>query len=130
MQRHDVLGVGGGLAGAHAARAAHLAGADVAIVSKLSPLRSHSVAAAGGINAALAEGGTWGGHAFATIKGSDYLADQDSVEILTREAPNTIVQMDHLGTPFSRDEQGKLFNRPFGGLRHARGALGSDPCGV
>ena len=67
MQKHDVLVVGGGLAGAHAARAAHLAGADVAIVSKLSPLRSHSVAAAGGINAALAEGDTWEGHAFDTI---------------------------------------------------------------
>src|SRR3990172_3536613 len=130
MQRHDVLIVGGGLAGAHAARTAHLAGADVAIVSKLSPLRSHSVAAAGGINAALAEGDTWEGHAFDTIKGSDYLADQDSVEILTRAAPDAIVEMDHLGTPFSRDEQGKLFNRPFGGMRQARAYFAGDRTGL
>ena len=130
MQKHDVLVVGGGLAGASAARAAHLAGADVAIVSKLSPLRSHSVAAAGGINAALAEGDTWEGHAFDTIKGSDYLADQDSVEILTREAPGAIVEMDHLGTPFSRDEQGKLFNRPFGGMRQARAFFAGDRTGL
>ncbi len=130
MQKHDVLVVGGGLAGAHAARAAHLAGADVAIVSKLSPLRSHSVAAAGGINAALAEGDTWEGHAFDTIKGSDFLADQDSVEVLTREAPNVIVEMDHLGTPFSRDENGKLFNRPFGGMRQARAFFAGDRTGL
>src|SRR2546427_4834152 len=130
MQKHDVLILGGGLAGASAARAAHLAGADVAIVSKLSPLRSHSVAAAGGINAALAEGDTWEGHAFDTIKGSDYLADQDSVEILTREAPNAIVEMDHLGTPFSRDENGKLFNRPFGGMRQARAYFAGDRTGL
>ncbi|HEV8595542.1 MAG TPA: FAD-binding protein [Thermoplasmata archaeon] len=130
MQKHDVLVIGGGLAGAHAARAAHLAGADVAIVSKLSPLRSHSVAAAGGINAALAEGDTWEGHAFDTIKGSDFLADQDSVEILTRAAPNVIVEMDHLGTPFSRDENGKLFNRPFGGMRQARAFFAGDRTGL
>src|SRR5437867_1079158 len=130
MHKHDVLILGGGLAGASAARAAHLAGVDVAIVSKLSPLRSHTVAAAGGINAALAEGDTWEGHAFDTIKGSDYLADQDAVEILTREAPNVIVQMDHLGTPFSRDEQGKLFNRPFGGMRQARAYFAGDRTGL
>src|SRR3990172_3667092 len=130
MQRHDVLIVGGGLAGAHAARTAHLAGADVAIVSKLSPLRSHSVAAAGGINAALAEGDTGEGHAFDTIKGSDYLADPDSVEILTRAAPDAIVEMDHLGTPFSRDDQGKLFNRPFGGMRQARAYFAGDRTGL
>jgi len=130
MRKHDVLIVGGGLAGAHAARAAHLAGADVAIVSKLSPLRSHSVAAAGGINAALAEGDSWEGHAFDTIKGSDYLADQDSVEILCREAPNAIVEMDHLGTPFSRDEHGKLFNRPFGGMGQARAYFAGDRTGL
>ena len=130
MHKHDVLIVGGGLAGAHAARAAHLAGADVAIVSKLSPLRSHSVAAAGGINAALGEGDTWEGHAFDTIKGSDFLADQDAVEILTRAAPDAIVQMDHLGTPFSRDEHGKLFNRPFGGMRQARAYFAGDRTGL
>ena len=113
-----------------AARAASAAGADVAVVSKLHPLRSHSVAAAGGINAALAEGDTWEGHAFDTVKGSDYLADQDSVEILTRAAPNAIVEMDHLGTPFSRDEQGKLFNRPFGGMRQARAYFAGDRTGL
>src|SRR3989475_6669573 len=130
MKRHDVLILGGGLAGASAARVAHQAGADVAIVSKLSPLRSHTVAAAGGINAALAAGDTWEGHAFDTIKGSDYLADQDAVEILTRGAPNAIVEMDHLGTPFSRDENGKLFNRPFSGMRQARAYFAGDRTGL
>ena len=130
MKRHDVLILGGGLAGASAARVAHQAGADVAIVSKLSPLRSHTVAAAGGINAALAAGDTWEGHAFDTIKGSDFLADQDSVEILCREAPNLIVEMDHLGTPFSRDESGTLFNRPFGGMRQARAFFAGDRTGL
>ncbi len=130
MERHDVLVVGGGLAGAMAARAAAAAGADVGVVSKLHPLRSHTVAAAGGINAALAEGDSWEGHAFDTIKGSDYLADQDSVELLCREAPNTIIEMDHLGTPFSRDEQGKLFHRPFGGHGLPRAFFAGDRTGL
>ncbi len=130
MERHDVLVVGGGLAGAMAARGAAAAGADVAIVSKLHPLRSHTVAAAGGINAALAEGDSWEGHAFDTVKGSDYLADQDSVEILCREAPNVIVEMDHLGTPFSRDDEGKLFHRPFGGHGMPRAFFAGDRTGL
>ncbi|MBI4415365.1 MAG: FAD-binding protein, partial [Euryarchaeota archaeon] len=113
-----------------AARAAAAAGADVGVVSKLHPLRSHTVAAAGGINAALAEGDSWEGHAFDTIKGSDYLADQDSVELLCREAPNTIIEMDHLGTPFSRDEQGKLFHRPFGGHGLPRAFFAGDRTGL
>ena len=130
MRKHEVLIVGGGLAGASAARAAHLAGADVAIVSKLSPLRSHTVAAAGGINAALGEGDTWESHAFDTIKGSDYLADQDSVEILCRDAPQAVVDMDHLGTPFSRDEKGHLHNRPFGGHGLPRAYFAGDRTGL
>ena len=130
MQRHDVLVLGGGLAGAMAARAAHLAGADVAVVSKLSPLRSHTVAAAGGVNAALAEGDSWQGHAFDTIKGSDYLADQDAVSTLCQEAPNAVVMMDHLGTPFSRDEQGHLFHRPFGGHGLPRAYFAGDRTGL
>ena len=130
MQKHEVLIVGGGLAGAMAARSAHLAGADVAIVSKLSPLRSHTVAAAGGINAALAEGDSWEGHAFDTIKGSDYLADQDGVEVLCRAAPEVVVMMDHLGTPFSRDEAGHLFHRPFGGHGMPRAYFAGDRTGL
>ena len=130
MNRYDVLVLGGGLAGAMAARAAAAAGADVAVVSKLHPLRSHTVAAAGGINAALAEGDSWEGHAFDTIKGSDYLADQDSVEIVCREAAAAVVEMDHLGTPFSRDETGKLFNRPFGGHGLPRAYFAGDRTGL
>src|SRR3972149_3456340 len=112
MNRYDVLVLGGGLAGAMAARAPPAAGADVAVVSKLHPLRSHTVAAAGGINAALAEGDSWEGHAFDTIKGSDYLADQDSVEIVCREAAAAVGEMDPLGTPVSRAGPGARSQRP------------------
>ena len=84
---HDVLIIGAGLAGQRAALSAAEAGASVAIVSKVHPVRSHSVAAAGGINAALNPEDTWESHAFDTVKGSDYLGDQDAIEIMSREAP-------------------------------------------
>ena len=87
MPSHDVLIIGAGLAGQRAALAAAQAGATVAIVSKVHPVRSHSVAAAGGINAALNPEDTWESHAFDTVKGSDYLGDQDAIEIMCREAP-------------------------------------------
>src|SRR3972149_4199386 len=130
MNRYDVLVLGGGRGGAVAARAASAAGADVAVVSKLHPLRSHTVAAAGGINAALAEGDSWEGHAFDTIKGSDYLADQDSVEIVCREAAAAVVEMDRLGPPFWREEARKLFNRPFGGHGLPRAYFAGDRTGL
>ena len=87
MPAHDVLIIGAGLAGQRAALAAADAGATVAIMSKVHPVRSHSNAAAGGINAALNPEDSWESHAYDTVKGSDYLGDQDAIEIMCREAP-------------------------------------------
>lgn len=117
---HDVLVLGAGLAGMRAALEAARNGADVAIVTKVHPLRSHSNAAQGGINAAIGEGDTWESHAFDTIKGSDYLADQDAVEVMCREAPADVIEFEHMGVIFYRDETGKLGTRAFGGASQAR----------
>jgi succinate dehydrogenase / fumarate reductase flavoprotein subunit len=115
-----VLIIGAGLAGQRAALAAAEAGASVAIISKVHPVRSHSVAAAGGINAALNPEDTWESHAFDTVKGSDYLGDQDAIEIMCREAPDEILYLEHLGVTFHRDEGGHLGTRAFGGASQAR----------
>jgi succinate dehydrogenase / fumarate reductase flavoprotein subunit len=96
--------IGAGLAGQRAALAAAQSGATVAIISKVHPVRSHSVAAAGGINAALNPEDTWESHAYDTIKGSDYLGDQDAIEIMCREAPDEILWLEHAGVTFYRDE--------------------------
>src|SRR5437762_5736803 len=120
MPQHDVLVIGAGLAGQRAALAAAEAGVSVGIVSKVHPVRSHSNAAQGGINAALDPDDTWESHAFDTIKGSDYLADQDAVEIMTREAPQEVLHLEHLGVTFHRNEEGRLGTRAFGGASHAR----------
>ena len=130
MPKHDVVVIGGGLAGASAALEARARGADVAIVTKLHPARSHSVAAMGGINAALEEGDSWEGHAFDTVKGSDYLADQDGAEIMCKLAKETVLRLDHWGTPFSRDEQGKMAHRPFGGMGMPRAYFAGDRTGL
>jgi succinate dehydrogenase / fumarate reductase, flavoprotein subunit len=103
-----------------AALEAARAGANVAIVTKVHPVRSHSNAAQGGINAALGEGDSWQSHAFDTVKGSDYLADQDAVEIMCREAPADVVEFEHLGVIFYRGPDGKLGTRAFGGASQAR----------
>jgi succinate dehydrogenase / fumarate reductase flavoprotein subunit len=120
MPRHDVLVIGAGLAGQRAALAAAEQGVSVGIVSKVHPVRSHSNAAQGGINAALGEGDTWESHAFDTIKGSDYLGDQDAITIMTQEAPEEILHLEHLGVPFHRNEEGELGTRAFGGASQAR----------
>jgi succinate dehydrogenase / fumarate reductase flavoprotein subunit len=117
---HDVLIIGAGLAGQRAALAAAQSGASVAIVSKVHPVRSHSVAAAGGINAALNPEDTWESHAFDTVKGSDYLGDQDAIEIMCREAPGEILWLEHAGVTFHRNETGHLGTRAFGGASAAR----------
>src|SRR5262245_31155307 len=103
---HDVLVIGAGCAGMRAAIEAHDAGADVGVVSKLHPTRSHSGSAEGGINAALGNSkeDSPETHAFDTVKGSDFLADQDAVEIFAREAPGDIVQLEHWGAMFTRAE--------------------------
>jgi succinate dehydrogenase / fumarate reductase flavoprotein subunit len=121
MFEHDVLVIGAGLAGMRAALAARENGVDVAVISKVHPVRSHSNAAQGGINAALTErGDSWEDHGFDTVKGSDYLGDQDAIEIMCREAGREVIAMEHMGAIFSRDEDGQLGARAFGGQRQAR----------
>jgi succinate dehydrogenase / fumarate reductase flavoprotein subunit len=120
MPAHDVLIIGAGLAGQRAALAAARAGATVAIMSKVHPVRSHSNAAAGGINAALNPDDSWESHAFDTVKGSDYLGDQDAIEIMCREAPDEVLWLEHQGVTFHRNEQGLLGTRAFGGASAAR----------
>ncbi len=117
---HDVIVVGGGGAGLRAAIAAHEAGADTAIVTKLHPVRSHTGAAEGGINAALRDGDSWELHADDTMKGSDYLGDAPAIETLARDAPENVIQLEHWGMPFSRDDDGRVSQRPFGGLSFPR----------
>jgi succinate dehydrogenase / fumarate reductase, flavoprotein subunit len=128
---HDVLVIGGGCAGMRAAIAAHDAGADVAIISKLHPTRSHSGAAEGGINAALgnAKEDSPEIHAYDTVKGSDFIGDQDAIEILTAEAPGDIVQLEHWGAFFSRRDDGKLAQRPFGAAGSPRTVYAADITG-
>jgi succinate dehydrogenase / fumarate reductase, flavoprotein subunit len=120
MPQHDVLVIGAGLAGQRAALAAAEEGASVGILSKTHPVRSHSNAAQGGINAALNPEDSWESHAFDTVKGSDYLGDQDAIEIMCREAPQEILDLEHLGVTFHRNEEGKLGTRAFGGASAAR----------
>jgi succinate dehydrogenase / fumarate reductase, flavoprotein subunit len=120
VPKHDVLVIGAGLAGQRAALAAAEEGVSVGIVSKVHPVRSHSNAAQGGINAALQEGDSWESHAFDTVKGSDYLGDQDAIEIMCREAPEEILHLEHLGVTFHRNEEGRLGTRAFGGASQAR----------
>src|SRR5690242_7514949 len=114
-----------------AAIAAFDAGADVAMISKLHPTRSHSGAAEGGINAALgnAADDSPETHAYDTVKGSDYLGDQDSIEIFTREAPGDIYQLEHWGAFFSRQPDGKLAQRPFGAAGSPRTVYAADITG-
>jgi succinate dehydrogenase / fumarate reductase flavoprotein subunit len=120
MPAHDVLIIGAGLAGQRAALAAARAGATVAIMSKVHPVRSHSNAAAGGINAALNPEDSWESHAYDTVKGSDYLGDQDAIEIMCREAPNEVLWLEHSGVTFHRAPDGRLGTRAFGGASAAR----------
>lgn len=132
--RHDVLIIGGGLAGLRAAVAVRDAGADVAVLSKVYSIRSHSGAAQGGVNAALGNhpdgrDDDWQRHAFDTVKGSDYLADQPSAEILAREAPERVLEMEHWGTYFSRFPDGRIAQRPFGGAGFPRTCYAADRTG-
>ncbi|HXH22903.1 MAG TPA: FAD-binding protein [Dehalococcoidia bacterium] len=120
VYQHDVLIIGAGLAGMRAAIAAQLEGADVAIISKVHPVRSHSNAAQGGINAALGEDDSWEEHAFDTVKGSDYLGDQDAIEVLCREAGPALIELERMGVIFHREESGRLGSRSFGGASKAR----------
>ncbi len=120
MYEHDVIVVGAGGAGLRAAIAAHEEGADVALVTKLHPVRSHTGAAEGGINAALREGDDWELHAYDTMKGSDYLGDAPAIDVFAQDAPEEVVQLEHWGMPFSREEDGRASQRPFGGMSFPR----------
>src|SRR5580658_6592339 len=130
MRRHEVLVVGAGLTGLRAALAAAEAKRDVAVVSKLHPLRSHSGAAQGGINAALGEGDSDDSHIYDTVKGSDYLGDQDAIEFFCREAGPTVIEMEHFGTIFNRAPDGTLARRPFGGAGFPRTIYAADRTGL
>ncbi|HUK56072.1 MAG TPA: FAD-binding protein [Nitrospiria bacterium] len=128
MRTHDILIVGAGLAGMRAAVAA-APGLDVAIVSKVHPVRSHSVAAQGGINAALSPNDSWEAHAFDTAKGSGFLGDQDAIEVMCQEGPADILELERLGAIFSRNEQGEIAQRPFGGAGYPRTCYAADRTG-
>ena len=134
MIHHDVIVVGGGLSGLRAAIEAKQAGVDVAILSQVHPGRSHSGQAQGGINAALGNhpnglDDNWEKHAFDTIKGGDFLVDQDCAIQMAKDAPGIIYEMDHWGCPFSRFENGKIAQRPFGGAGFPRCCYGADKTG-
>ncbi|MEE9173936.1 MAG: FAD-binding protein [Thermoplasmata archaeon] len=128
---HDLVIVGGGAAGLRAAIAAaeenpHL---DIVIVSKVYPMRSHTVSAEGGLAAVLRDYDTLDLHAFDTIKGSDYLADQDAVELFTQEAPKEVIQLEHWGCPWSREPDGRIAVRAFGGMSVKRTIFAADKVG-
>jgi succinate dehydrogenase / fumarate reductase, flavoprotein subunit len=129
---HDVVVIGGGLAGMRAAVEAAEGGASVAIVSKMHPVRSHSGAAQGGINAALGnrEEDSPEAHSFDTIKGSDYLGDQDAIEAMCEDAPKQIVWLEHRGCIFSRMPDGRIAQRPFGGAGSPRTCYSADVTGL
>ncbi|MGI0487787.1 succinate dehydrogenase/fumarate reductase flavoprotein subunit [Pantanalinema rosaneae CENA516] len=134
MIEHDVMIVGGGLAGSRAAL--EIARLDptlsVGLVAKTHPIRSHSVAAQGGIAAVLQNvdpNDSWEAHAFDTVKGSDYLADQDAVEILTQAAPGVVIDLEHMGVLFSRLPDGRIAQRAFGGHSHDRTCYAADKTG-
>ena len=129
MPAHDVLIIGAGLAGQRAALAAAREGASVAVMSKVHPVRSHSVAAAGGINAAISVDDDWRSHAYDTVKGSDFLGDQDAIEIMCAEAPAEVIHLEHIGVTFHRNEQGELDLRAFGGASMKRTAYVADITG-
>jgi succinate dehydrogenase / fumarate reductase flavoprotein subunit len=129
--KHDVLIVGAGCAGMRAAIEAFDAGADVAVISKIHPTRSHSGAAEGGINAALGNASEDDPekHAFDTVKGSDYLGDQDAIQALCDDAPGDVYELEHWGAVFSRTEDGRIAQRPFGAAGEPRTAYAADITG-
>jgi len=128
---HDIVIVGAGLAGLRAAVAAAEVSnkLDIAVISKHHPLRSHSVCAQGGTAAAMREKDSYELHAFDTVKGADYLADQDVVEFFVRQAPKEIILIEHWGCPWSRTPDGKIDQRPFGGHTYPRACFAADMTG-
>ncbi len=134
MVSYPIIVVGGGLAGLRAAIAAADSGVEAVVLSQVHPVRSHSGAAQGGINAPLANApdgkdDNWEKHGLDTVKGSDYLADQDAVEVLTGEASANVYELEHWGVPFSRTADGRIAQRPFGGAGFPRTCYAADKTG-
>ena len=115
---YDVVVVGAGGAGLRAAMGAAMAGLKTACITKVFPTRSHTVAAQGGISASLGNMGPddWRWHMYDTVKGSDWLGDQDAIELLCRDAVDAVLELEHFGVPFSRTEEGRIYQRAFGGM--------------
>lgn len=130
IYEYDVVVVGSGLAGCSAAREIHKSGKRVAVITKLHPLRSHSGAAQGGINAALSKEDEVDLHMFDTVKGSDYLGDQDAIELMCSSAPETIRWIEKMGATFSRNSDGTIAQRPFGGQSRPRACYAKDRTGL
>jgi succinate dehydrogenase / fumarate reductase flavoprotein subunit len=124
VRKFDAVIVGAGGAGMRASLQLAEAGFKVAVLSKVFPTRSHTVAAQGGIGAALGNMGedSWMWHMYDTIKGSDWLGDQDAIEFLCREAPKVVIELEHFGMPFDRNADGTVYQRPFGGHMQHFGA--------
>ena len=116
-RKFDTLIIGSGGGGLRAALQLSQADANVAVVSKVFPTRSHTVAAQGGVNAALSNctEDKWHWHMYDTVKGSDYLGDQDAIEYMCKSASRIVYELEHYGVPFSRLDNGKIYQRPFGG---------------
>ena len=115
---HDVVVVGAGGAGLRACLSLAEAGQRTACVTKVFPTRSHTVAAQGGMSAALANMGEddWRWHMYDTVKGSDWLGDQEAISFMCKEAPSAVIELEHYGVPFSRTAEGKIYQRAFGGM--------------
>ena len=115
---YDVIVIGAGGAGLRATLGLAEAGLSTACITKLFPTRSHTVAAQGGISAALGNMGEddWRWHMYDTVKGSDWLGDQDAIEFMCKEAPAAVIELEHYGLPFSRTDKGRIYQRPFGGM--------------
>src|SRR5712691_8338149 len=115
---YDVIVVGAGGAGLRATFGLAEKGLQTACLTKVFPTRSHTVAAQGGISAALGNMGEddWRFHFYDTIKGSDWLGDQDAIEYMCKNAPAAVIELEHYGVPFSRTEDGRIYQRPFGGM--------------
>jgi succinate dehydrogenase / fumarate reductase flavoprotein subunit len=129
MRSHDIVIIGAGLAGLRAAFEGITAGLSTAVISKVHPLRSHSCAAQGGVNAALNPEDNWEDHAYDTVKGADWLGDEDAIDLMCKEAPQAVLDMDAMGCPFSREDDGTIAQRPFGGASFPRTAFAADRTG-
>src|SRR3989442_4356761 len=131
MLTHDILLVGGGGAGLRAAIAAAEVSAhlSIGVVSKVYPMRSHTVSAEGGTAAVMRDNDSLDSHARDTIFGADFLADQDVVEAFVQEAPREVIQLEHWGCPWSRDPDGRVSVRPFGGMSVHRTLYAADKTG-